>query len=72
MTTKEYFDYIVKQIHSTGYYVTEQCIGCGSCLSVCPQNCIETDGIHHVIRQEHCLHCGNCLNACSVGAVERW
>lgn len=54
-----------------GYFITDACIGCGSCASVCPQNCILTDGIPYVIEQEHCLHCGNCLTACPVSAVER-
>ena len=54
-----------------GYYITGACIGCGSCAAVCPQSCIITDSVPHVIEQEHCLHCGNCLEACPVGAVER-
>ena len=54
-----------------GYYITDACIGCGSCTAVCPQSCIITDSVPHVIEQEHCLHCGNCLEACPVGAVER-
>ena len=54
-----------------GYFITDACIGCGSCVSVCPQNCIITDGIPHAIEQVHCLHCGNCMTACPVGAVER-
>jgi len=54
-----------------GYYITDACIGCGSCAAVCPQSCIITDSAPHVIEQEHCLHCGNCLEACPVGAVER-
>ena len=54
-----------------GYFITEACIGCGSCAAVCPQNCIETDSIPLIIEQEHCLHCGNCMEACPVGAVER-
>ena len=52
-----------------GYFITDVCIGCGSCTAVCPQNCINTDGIPHVIEQEHCLHCGNCFEVCPVGAV---
>lgn len=54
-----------------GYFITDTCIGCGSCVAVCPQSCIITDSIPHVIEQEHCLHCGNCFEACPVGAVER-
>ena len=54
-----------------GYFITDACIGCGSCAAVCPQSCINTDSIPHVIGQKHCLHCGNCFEACPTGALER-
>ena len=54
-----------------GYFITDACIGRGSCAAVCPQSCIMTDSIPYVIEQEHCLHCGNCMETCPVGAVER-
>ena len=54
-----------------GYFITDACIGCRSCVSVCPQQCIDTDSIPFVIDQAHCLHCGNCMEVCPVGAVEK-
>ena len=54
-----------------GYFITDSCIGCGSCVAVCPQDCIRQDSIPFRIEQEHCLHCGNCMTACPVGAVVR-
>ncbi|MBR7037706.1 MAG: 4Fe-4S binding protein [Oscillospiraceae bacterium] len=53
-----------------GYHVTDRCIGCGACLEVCPQRCIDLTG-KAVIRQENCLHCGGCAEVCPVGAVKR-
>lgn len=52
-----------------GYAITDACIGCSSCLDVCPQSCIVSDSIPYVIEQEHCLHCGNCHTVCPVNAV---
>ena len=58
------------EIRASGYFVTDDCIRCGSCLTDCPQSCIDlTDKA--VIRQENCLHCGNCAEVCPVGAVIR-
>jgi len=54
-----------------GYFITDNCIGCGSCVAICPQDCIRQDSIPFRIEQKHCLHCGNCMTACPVGAVER-
>lgn len=46
---------------SEGYFITDACIGCQSCVAVCPQQCINTDSVPLVIDQAHCLHCGNCM-----------
>ena len=54
-----------------GYIITDACIGCQSCVAVCPQQCINTDSVPLVIDQSHCLHCGNCMTVCPAGAVER-
>ena len=54
-----------------GYLITDCCIGCGTCLGVCPQNCISGGSVPFVIEQEHCLHCGNCFRDCPVSAIEK-
>lgn len=58
------------KIKEKGYFITESCIGCGVCLTKCPQQCIEK-GEPFRIEQEHCLHCGNCYEHCPVKAIKR-
>lgn len=53
-----------------GYWIADDCIGCGTCASSCPQECI-VPGQPFQIQQQHCLHCGNCWEKCPVQAVRR-
>lgn len=53
-----------------GFRITNSCIGCGKCTTVCPQNCIAT-GTPYTIVQAHCLHCGLCAETCPAAAIER-
>lgn len=53
----------------SGYFVNDNCIGCGKCISVCPQKCIDSTVQPFKINQNHCLHCGNCFRACPVNAI---
>jgi len=59
------------EVAAEGYRITDACIGCGTCGTVCPQNCISFESVPAVISQEHCLHCGNCMSVCPVDAVEK-
>lgn len=55
-----------------GYRITDKCIGCGKCRTVCPQNCIDKgEPKPYNIRQNNCLHCGACFENCPIGAIER-
>ena len=53
----------------TEYTINSSCTGCGTCLSVCPQQCIDTTSIPFTIQLQHCLHCGNCMHVCPAHAV---
>ena len=59
-------------IEFKGYRITDKCIRCGKCLTVCPQNCIDkNESMPYTIRQNNCLHCGACFENCPTGAIIR-
>ncbi|MBF0406836.1 MAG: 4Fe-4S binding protein [Candidatus Riflebacteria bacterium] len=49
------------------YKITEDCMGCGSCLSICPQNAIK-EGEPFIITSK-CNNCGECEDVCPVEAI---
>lgn len=59
------------EVEEGGYFVNTNCILCGTCFAVCPQQCIDTAKNPVVIEQSKCLHCGNCYSVCPVHAIER-
>lgn len=79
----EWFDLSIKPIERAsftigqpeakqeGYFITNDCIGCRTCETVCPQACIDFTTTPAVIEQMHCLHCGNCKSVCPQNAVVR-
>lgn len=58
------------QIREKGFEITDDCVQCGICKKVCPQQCIE-EGEPYQIKQAHCLHCGLCFEECPVEVIER-
>ena len=68
---RQSFSYGGAREKASGYRIDEEkCIGCGSCVNVCPVSCISGDGPME-IDQSRCLHCGNCQQVCPVKAVEK-
>lgn len=60
-----------ESVHKGGYLIGPGCIGCGTCLEVCPQKCIDLSAVPAVIDPSRCLHCGRCMEACPVSAIVR-
>lgn len=58
-------------MQQSGYFVGKDCIGCGLCLSLCPQKCIDISSSPAVIDHNHCLHCGRCAEGCPKRAIYR-
>ena len=54
-----------------GFIVNDECIGCETCIGVCPQKAINMNDGKAVIRQQNCLHCGNCFENCPTEAIQR-
>lgn len=52
------------------YIDPNKCGGCGKCIDVCPENCIEgKEGYVSVIDGFDCTRCGKCLEVCESEAV---
>ena len=49
----------------------KKCIGCGTCVSICPVEAIsfDKDG-KAVINKAKCIHCGACEASCPVNAIQ--
>jgi ferredoxin len=51
------------------YFITDECISCGSCQSVCPVEAISEGDDKYVIDPKLCTECGTCAEQCPVEAI---
>lgn len=51
-------------------YNTSRCVGCGTCLSMCPFGSIDNPSDVCEINQATCMCCGVCVDSCPIGAIE--
>lgn len=52
------------------YIIMKNCVGCGACCSVCPQDAITLIGGKAVLDAKRCIGCASCIAACKSDAVE--
>ncbi|WP_214019535.1 4Fe-4S binding protein [Methanoculleus sp.] len=49
-----------------------ECVDCGACISVCPQEVFSFDEEWRIrVRSERCVLCGKCIRACPHGALSQ-
>ncbi|MGE4275397.1 MAG: DUF362 domain-containing protein [Candidatus Methanomethylophilaceae archaeon] len=46
----------------------DECVGCGACADVCPQDAITVDDIA-VVDPDACVDCGACIDECPSDAI---
>lgn len=51
------------------YVISDACISCGACESVCPVEAISEGSEIYVIDPDKCLSCGACADVCPQEAI---
>ncbi len=66
---RERFAFGGDMVNPAGCKITEKCISCGACKTVCPFDAI-TEGVPYSINPHFCDECGVCHSVCPVQAIE--
>lgn len=53
------------------YEITDACVGCGACASVCPAGAVNENGGTYTVDPVRCIDCGTCSAVCPTGAARR-
>ena len=50
------------------YFISKECIACGSCMNECPVDAISAGDIF-VVNADDCIDCAACAEVCPVDAI---
>ena len=56
--------------NNSKFHVTDACIGCGLCMTLCPMRCIKPDDNCHPVWEGRCTMCLTCLHRCPSKAIQ--
>jgi len=51
------------------HVISDDCIMCGACVPVCPEEAIEENDPKFVIDADKCTDCGTCVDECPSEAI---
>ena len=49
----------------------DMCVGCESCVGVCPVSAISVEGGKASVDEGACVECGTCVGTCPVSAISQ-
>jgi len=60
-------------LHTISSYLAkvdeELCVGCGTCVNICPMDTIDIDNTIAVVHEEKCIGCGLCAHHCPEDSI---
>ncbi len=51
------------------HFITDDCVACGACQSVCPTECISEADPKYIIEAAKCTDCDECTQVCPNDAI---